>query len=175
MMKKADKLFEKEHMSYRSSSGNEETRYSYVVKALTDLILWDSGVSGVLGGLKIRRFLFNSRLSHKKALFICISDKEEKVRHRFEWWQYANYCGVVTKNLQRDLIVLWSHIQSGSSVGQSRSLIHLRSWVQVPPRLQNNKGQMECESIWRRFANDLLLTFYTTNKNIKNIFINILQ
>ena len=44
--------------------------------------LWDSGVSGVLGGLKIRRFLFNSRLSHKKALFICISDKEEKVRHR---------------------------------------------------------------------------------------------
>ena len=38
MMKKADKLFEKEHMSYRSSSGNEETRYSYVVKALTDLI-----------------------------------------------------------------------------------------------------------------------------------------
>ena len=38
MMKKADKLFEKEHMQYRSSSGNEETRYSYVVKALTDLI-----------------------------------------------------------------------------------------------------------------------------------------
>ena len=113
MMKRADKLFEKEHMSYRSSSGNEETRYSYVVKALTDLILWDSGVSGVLGGLKIRRFLFNSRLSHKKALFICISDKEEKVRHRFEWWQYANYCGVVTKNLQRDLIVLWSRIWFG--------------------------------------------------------------
>ena len=38
MMKKADKLFEKGHMSYRSSSVKEETRYSYVVKALTDLI-----------------------------------------------------------------------------------------------------------------------------------------
>lgn len=70
MMKKANKLFEKEHMSYRSSSGNEETRYSYVVKALTDLILWDSGVSGVLGGLKIRRSSFNSRLSHSSASFV---------------------------------------------------------------------------------------------------------
>ena len=40
MMKKADKLFEKGHMSYRSSSVKEETRYSYVVKALTDLILF---------------------------------------------------------------------------------------------------------------------------------------
>ena len=38
MMKKADKLFEKGHISYQSSSVNEETRYSYVVKALTDLI-----------------------------------------------------------------------------------------------------------------------------------------
>lgn len=32
MMKKADKLFEKEHMSYRSSSGNEETRPLGVVE-----------------------------------------------------------------------------------------------------------------------------------------------
>ena len=45
MMKKADKLFEKEHMSYRSSSVNEETRYSYVVKALTDLILFYKDVA----------------------------------------------------------------------------------------------------------------------------------
>ena len=38
MMKRADKLFEKEHISYQSSSVKEETRRSYVVKALTDLI-----------------------------------------------------------------------------------------------------------------------------------------
>ena len=137
MMKKADKLFEKEHMSYRSSSGNEETRYSYVVKALTDLIFMGQWCKWCARRTENPQVLVQLKTVPQKALFICISDKEEKVRHRFEWWQYANYCGVVTKNLQRDLIVLWSHIQSGSSVGKSRTLIPSRSWVQAPPRLQN--------------------------------------
>lgn len=63
-------------MSYRSSSGNEETRYSYVVKALTDLIFllgtrrsWRVGADCKSVAFWLSRF--ESYRAHKKALFIC--------------------------------------------------------------------------------------------------------
>ena len=64
-------------------------------------IAWIDGVSGMLGGLKIRRSLFDSRSIHVKrylvCLFVCLSFKlptysgKDKTKNiQLESWQNGN-------------------------------------------------------------------------------------
>lgn len=53
-------------LKYRDGGYNQP----YDSDPVSMIVLWDSGVSGVLGGLKIRRSSFNSRLSHPSASFV---------------------------------------------------------------------------------------------------------
>lgn len=67
MMKKADKLFKKEHILYRSSSVKEETRHSYMVKALTDLIFYWARAAVGEAGLTVNQVLRLSRFESYRA------------------------------------------------------------------------------------------------------------